>query len=345
MDWFERLMGFPESTGPVGYEKTRQRLHVEGQQLRSLANGRQYGIGTLELVSLQDLRHRAMSGTTAGGHTTVRVVQGDVRPMHQLPEFAGAVFQVASQFNLLEMVGPERTPEHGVAGYAGDPTQGPACAIAAGAATVYRNYFALVSGVAGQTQSRQLDGFAELGAALAEGVGRPASSLWTMRNGYAMFTRNGVDLLSAHVDGMNEAQRSAVRDRLRIGMHWDVETTDADRWPGQVVSQAFCSALPVSYNNRGRDTRGASWAPLAQLVLEAAYEATLSAAVLNAQRGASNTVLLTSLGGGAFGNDEGWIRAAIQHALRTVAGQGLDVVLVSYGKPTAELQRWVSQQV
>jgi Patatin-like phospholipase len=37
---------------------------------------------------------------------------------------------------------------------------------------------------------------------------------------------------------------------------------------------------------------------LAQLVLEAAYEATMWAAVLNAQRSASNRVLLTSLGGG-----------------------------------------------
>jgi len=39
---------------------------------------------------------------------------------------APAPFQVASQFNLLEMTGPSVTPEHGVARYAHDPTQGPA---------------------------------------------------------------------------------------------------------------------------------------------------------------------------------------------------------------------------
>ena len=33
------------------------------------------------------------------------------------------------------------TPEDGVTRYKDDPTQGPACAIAAGAATIYRNYF------------------------------------------------------------------------------------------------------------------------------------------------------------------------------------------------------------
>ena len=38
------------------------------------------------------------------------------------------------------------TPEHGVTRYQHDRTQGPACAIAAGAATIYRNYFAPVGG-------------------------------------------------------------------------------------------------------------------------------------------------------------------------------------------------------
>ena len=84
--------------------------------------------------------------------------------MHRSPENAGALFQVASQFNLLEMVGPTVTPELGVTRYKDDPTQGPACAIAAGAATIYRNYFAPVDGSHGQTTKRQLDGLADLGA-------------------------------------------------------------------------------------------------------------------------------------------------------------------------------------
>jgi hypothetical protein len=42
------------------------------------------------------------------------VVTGDVWRMHLLPENAGALFQLASQFNLLEMTGPEVTPENGV---------------------------------------------------------------------------------------------------------------------------------------------------------------------------------------------------------------------------------------
>ena len=66
--------------------------------------------------------------------------------MHRAPENAGTLFQVASQFNLLEMVSPTVTPEDGVTRYQHDRTQGPACAISAGAATIYRNYFAPVGG-------------------------------------------------------------------------------------------------------------------------------------------------------------------------------------------------------
>jgi hypothetical protein len=73
------------------------------------------------------------------------------------------------------------------------------------------------------------------------------------------------------------------------------------------------------------------------LVLEGAYEATMWAAVLNAQRGVSNVVLLTSLGGGAFGNDESWIHAAMRRALDMMLGCDLDLRFVSYGAPSKAL--------
>jgi hypothetical protein len=136
MDWFERLTGFCETS----YGDTRAKLKVEGSRLQSLINGKSYGIGVLELVPLQTLRERVKSAVAVPGRLKVSVVTGDVRHMHQSPENAGALFQVASQFNLLEMVSPTVTPEHGVTRYQNDCTQGPACAIAAGAATIYRNY-------------------------------------------------------------------------------------------------------------------------------------------------------------------------------------------------------------
>jgi len=67
------------------------------------------------------------------------------------------------------------------------------------------------------------------------------------------------------------------------------------------------------------------------------------AAVLNARRGASNIVLLTSLGGGAFGNDESWIEAAMRRALELTSNFGLDVRLVSYGAPSRSMERLVRE--
>ena len=332
MDWFEHFTGFREDD----YASTRAKLSVEGDRLRSLVNGQSYGIGRLDLPSLEDLRLQARFGIRVPGSRIVRIVEGNVGPLHQRSEYAGALFQVASQFNMLEMIGPSITPEHGVTGYAHDRTQGPACAIAAGAATIYRNYFVPAAGQAGQTQDRQLNGFADLGAALARALGRPAGDIVRMRNGYAMFDRSTVDAVSAHIRSLGLEARDELRRKLRIGIHWDVEVTAADGLPRLVVSQAFCSALPVSYND-DRTTAGADWEPFAGLLLEAAYETTLWAAVVNAQRGKSHVVLLTLLGGGVFGNLEPWILAAMKRAIDAVGDQGLEIVIVSYKSPSPAL--------
>ena len=161
MDWFENVTGCREG----GYEATRNKLKVESGRLHSLVNGKSYGIGSLELVSLQTLRERAQSGGGLPGRLEVEIVRGDVRKLHLVPQNAGALFQVASQFNMLEMTGPEVTPEQGVTRYDEDLTQGPACAIAAGAATIFRNYFVPPGEGYGQTDERQLDGLAQMGEA------------------------------------------------------------------------------------------------------------------------------------------------------------------------------------
>jgi hypothetical protein len=329
MDWFEKLTGFCET----GYDVTRGKLKVDGRQLQSLVNGKFYGIGELELVPLQTLRARVKSAGGLPERLKVGVVIGDVRHMHQSPENAGALFQVASQFNLLEMVSPNVSPEQGVTRYEHDRTQGPACAIAAGAATIYRNYFALVDGSCGQTAIRQLDGLAGLGEALSTALNKPVNALWEMLNGYALCSRAGLDAITQHLRALRPEQVDILRGKLCIGVHSDVEVTDASGEFRPLVTQAFCSALPVAYSR----VSSAHWKPFGSLVLDAAYEATMLAAVLNKQRGASNVVLLTLLGGGAFGNEAEWINAAIRRALAMMSGFGLDVRLVSYGTPSREI--------
>lgn len=336
-DWFSRLTGFKEDT----YAATRERLQVNGSMLHSKVNGRSYGIGQFEMVSLAELRDQVHQGDHAASPTRTSIVEGDVRQMHQQPQYAGALFQVASQFNALEMVGPSVTPEDGVTRYEYDRTQGPACAIAAGAATIYRNYFAQVGDQTGQTRAHQLDGLSDFGKHLSQALGCPVADLWRMQNGYALPTLEGLGLITAYLRDINEEQRSELGGLLRLGLHRDVEVTDGPQTAGQRVSQIFCSALPVAY---GRWPQ-AQWQAFAQLVLDAAYEATLLAGVLNSRQGGSSIVLLTLLGGGAFGNAPQWIHSAIKRALQTTQGHGLDVRLVSYGPPSAQWRTLMNVEV
>jgi hypothetical protein len=108
---------------------------------------------------------------------------------------------------------------------------------------------------------------------------------------------------------------------------------------GHTVSQAYCSALPVRYSRHPSHL----WAAFAQLILEAAYEATICTAILNAMRHGNNRLFLTLLGGGAFGNETAWIIGAIQRALTLYNDVELDVAIVSYGSPNPYIQQLVSQ--
>jgi len=324
MDWFERITGFKESS----YDETRERLSIVDGRLHSNGSSRTWGIGLLEIPSLAELRQRTAGLRHDQGATRVSIVRGDVRRMHSDPANAGALFQVASQFNLLEMVSDAVTPEQGVTRYQWDGTQGPACAIAAGAGTIYRNYFAPVDGQPGQREDRQIDCLQDIGTALGNDQGR----LWRMRNGYCLTTQAGLASVDKQLAAMDAAQLDDLRGRLRIGVHWDVEVTDEGA--EHRVSQAYCSALPVSYN---RIRSPQSWARFASLVLEAAYEATLLVALLNKRDHGSPVAYLTLLGGGSFGNDWSWIAGAMRRAVLGVQGTGLDVRIVSYSTPSQDL--------
>ena len=308
MNWFESLFGFEE----LPYEETRSRFVFEGTTLRSLANDRTFEAGTFTTPSLHSLREIADSKRGSGKPNLRHEIIGDALELHALPENEGALFQVASQLNCLEFADPREIPENGVTQYATDPTQGPACSLAAAAATVVRNYFAF----GGQTSERQLN--------LLSGIqSRIGESLIDVKNGY---TFSDEARLALAKEAIAAHDRDDLMGDLRIGLHSNVEVTFARRFEPpsrpQRVSQAFCSALSCGYASGSL----ASWQPMATLVLDAAYEATLLAAI------ATNTkrVWLTLLGAGAFGNDITWIENAITRAVARASGHDLEVIVAHY---------------
>lgn len=324
MNWFRRITGFDE----MPYEETQALLQLRDGRLSTAHSTRTWGVGSLTMPSLGELRSQVSELPTASGSLRVSCVQADVRRLHADPASRDALFQVASQFNLLEMTAPAITPEHGVTRYASDPTQGPACAIAAGAATIYRNYLVDVAGQRGQRASRQVDCLRALGLAL----GNKGGLLWTMRNGYALPTERGLAMLDSRLRAADADSLHDWRALLCVGLHEDVEVTDAED-EQQRVSQVFCSAVPVSYSG----LPSALWRRFATLVLDATYEATLLIAALRQARKGSGTVFLTRVGGGAFGNEAAWIDQAMVRALRRVQAFPLDVRLVSHGAPSSSL--------
>jgi len=328
MTWFERLTGCAEeSPGHV-----RAELEIDGPRLRSRQTGQSWLHGELETPTLAVLRERAAVVPKTPRALSVREVVANVQHLHADERHASALFQVASQFNLLEMVSPDVTPERGVGIYENDRTQGPACAIAAGAGTIYRNYFAPVNGMVGQSAENQIDCLADIGSLLGNDGGR----LWQMVNGYALASAGGLKEINQMLEPLGETGRDQLRQALRIGLHHDTQVTLDGA--GHVVSQAYCSALPVAYTEHPPHV----WKDFATLVLEASYEATICAAIVNAARTGNNTVFLTLLGGGAFGNEESWIVEALRRALWLHRGSGLDVAIVSYGRSQACVQELVA---
>lgn len=119
----------------------------------SKVNGAEFTCGKLDVISLEELRKVPLPDEYFKSKIQISEVVGNIQVFHLEPSNKGALFQAASQFNLLEMVGPTVTPERGVGIYENDFTQGPACAIAFGAGTIYRNYFANVNDQIGQTEN------------------------------------------------------------------------------------------------------------------------------------------------------------------------------------------------
>ena len=327
--WFETLTGFHEQSP----EQVRNNILVNGEVMESYVNGKEFVNGILETPSLAELRNRVHSSEIHAEELSVREVIANVQHLHASESNAGSLFQVASQFNLLEMVSPDVTPEHGVGGYEYDLTQGPACAIAAGAGTIYRSYFADVNGQKGQSVDNQIDCLIDIGKAL----GNTDNRLWEMRNGYALATEKGLIEIANRLKSASESGIDELRRLLRIGIQWNTEVTIADS--RHTVSQAYCSALPVAYSRHSSEL----WSEFAQLILEASYEATFCAGILNYLQNGNNTLYLTLIGGGAFGNKIEWITNAIHRSLNLYKHVGLDVAIVSYGDSNENIQELIKK--
>lgn len=358
-NWFERNFGFKEKN----YESVRRHFRLEENDtvLVSLANGRRFHIGSFETPSLEELRDRIgellvqsesdedslargildANRNDDGGNgsdneersqeLTFEHVIGDAKELHMDPKNAGAVFQVASHFNCLEMKNVNKTPNSGITSYECDCTQqGPLCAMACAPGTVYRNYFVNEYGQGGK-KGKQIDCLKEMGSIL----GNHDDKYWTMKNGYAIPSKSE-SLRELALKIYRRATKNAM-SKLKVGVHWETEVAVEESACSQSstpnnhrVTQVYSSAIPINYDatmDKKRDFHA-----IGTLILKAAYEATFAvAAIKSLETNKRVDLYLTKIGGGAFGNPSRWIVDAIQSCLVKFEDFPLNVHLVHYG--------------
>lgn len=341
--WFEELTGFVEQDAT----QVQQQIAVQGDKLLFKSSGKVVQAGRLTTPALAELNEQAQQilqkDAVLTGRLSIEEVVADVQELHANPANAGALFQVASQFNLLEMASPDITPEQGITRYQTDKTQGPACAIACCAGLIYRNYFVPVGEQLGQSAKRQLNMLAALEQALMHYFSQQNTNEyadiakpWVMQNGYALPSKQQLILINKVLAGLNPNEYQQIKALVCIGLQQDTQVTI--KQASHLVTQAYCSAMPVAYNYHS----DALWQPLASLILDAAYEATFAAAVINAKRTGHKRLYLTLLGGGAFGNQPQWILNAIKQACTRYKNCALEVKIVSYRYPNPQLQPLLS---
>lgn len=320
--WFQKLFGFEETTKLV-YKNLEVIERGEDTFLVSKVNSQKYHCGNFAIRDLQSFgtptkfangRLNIIHGYGHEGKTElVNVLQSQA-----LPQFNGATFQVASNFNCLEFVSPNQTAGDGVTHYVFDNTQGPNASLATGPSLVYRNYFVKHGdGYQGQIQR-------EINLLKDTPLGK------FVKHGYPIIGPS--DLLKCDPHTMH---------RARIGVHrkCQVTTTQFGRelcrvQDGQFVNQIFTAAL----NFGGTVTPNSVTLAAAKELLIAQYKATILAAWENSQMCSglpgSNKLVLTLLGGGVFNNPMPTICDAIVRCQELIVKTGLDVHVVCFSDDT-----------
>ncbi len=108
--------------------------------------------------------------------------------------------------------------------------------------------------------------------------------------------------------------------------------------PDQKITQVFTATANLDGLS---EEQKVEWHPLAQTLLDAAYQGTLYAAALSPKK----KVFLTLVGGGVFKNKLSWIIDAIKKALEPLMEQGgLDITLVIYYSGLYAKEEWHSAE-
>lgn len=365
--WFSRIYGFHEMINDRTSNVTRQmrllQLTINGRQRTVLTcpdgigNTLQFDAGiplyksTEVLVSEANTAYeeiRRLNSVFTEG-ITYREIHADARLLHSNPQLAGSVFQVASQFNALEMASPKHTPEMGITIYEYDRTQGPVCAMACPTGTLYRNYFMIKGGP--QTETNQINTL----ETVISNLEHTYRIKFVIKNGYILpETMEYSTQLNDMLDSPDTLNRMANDVKYVIQEDVPVISSQTGQFTHS-VSQIYCSGFPFSYFIDRTDKDGnvhpgllhtveqrkcgdpAEYAfknrNLIKMITTAMYTATLSHAVnMTKTQQKRVKVFLTPVGTGVFGADVPFVKGIMGDVIRKYRHFPIDIYLVNFAK-------------
>lgn len=345
--WFSNAFGFIESADYFTNQSKFMELAVYGNY-KTINN---ISIGQFEKCNLNT---KYIYEKDYCPKVSLTHMIADIIDLHKDPNNANATFQVASQFNCLEMANPNAIPEHGITIYHNDRTQGPTSAKITPAGTAFRNYLmpmehknyqvsaehnnyqvplehknyqVPLEQTFGQTENNQLD----LSLDARELIRNECGVFGNVKNGYLFYTDNELQQINNALHGNDKTEiRRRIHNSIAVGSHWNLGVFINNQLSDYTVNHVYCSGLPIRYNV---NTDPIQWAGLSELFLNAIYENTLMVAAMNNQlSGSRHPCYLTLVGGGAFGMNVPQIYRAIQRACTVIARKllSLDVILVHY---------------
>ena len=363
-NWFNQVFVFDEL--PLGHSFTSFNVKKSTtNHILMTVKGAEIDVGVFRYMSVADLLKTASENTSAvasaadpTNNLKYYMMTSPAHTVHTTPGYHDSIFQVASQFNALEMLTPTQTPQKGITIYHADNTQGPVCAMVCPFGTLYRNYFCMPD-AGKQLEDKSVNVNPQIGTP-AGGTGSGNNQINTLtelmkidvcfkdlrfQNGY-IFVKDKpqLDAINKYLLIPENFWTAMMAIKYVIQEDTPVVNLSDGTIMGQIVSQIYCSAYPVSYSTEPDPATKAQRVPgtnkkdyelLSSMILHAVYYSTLAYAVTRITPDETRKkVFLTKVGGGAFGNDVSLIDNAIYNAVRHFTAYPIDVHIVDYKGPT-----------
>jgi len=331
-DWFEDYFGFNELEKIIEYlPKIEKSLRYDtkkpgdySKNISFIIDNTKFEVGDFGILSFSELKKLQTIEEPKPDSKGLKYdfIKGDISELINIvSDSENAVFQAASQFNLLEMSDPSITPKHGISIYKTDNTQGPRVALSSPTGTFFRNYLlSKITNIDQIDQINTLNGVLEsLNFKEIDDSSHVLNTQYVYKNGYVYINTTDVDFKDTILEEI-------FNDNLKVGIHLNTPLlSDYNK----KVCQVYCSALPISYWMGYSDENLKKIKLFAIKLLKYAYKCTMQVAVnkITIEKPRS-TVYLTAVGGGAFGNDITWIQQALIEALYDFEEYPLDVKMI-----------------